>query len=231
MDQPPVPTVGLFAASIVLILHMYWSGPALAVVGRESTFITTSSVDGVQAPFDMVQRKVFVVPVVSPVIELVGEAEFVMIPDPETSVHFPVPVAGAFAASVAVVNPHTVWSGPAFAAVGTPLIVICIVSETSHGACPVVERVSVTIPAMISAALGVYVAFIVVLFGVKAPVPSLVQLLPGAFVIFPLNTTAGLVAQTTRLDPAFAVAKRETVIIASSVDGGQTPLETVQRNV
>ncbi|MBI3365435.1 MAG: hypothetical protein HY033_11050 [Ignavibacteriae bacterium] len=46
-------------------------------------------------------------------------------PDPLTTLHPPVPTDGVFPARVTVVNPQVaapVWSGPAFAVVGVPLI-------------------------------------------------------------------------------------------------------------
>ena len=48
----------------------------------------------------MVHLKIFV-PKPKPVTDVVGESEFVIIPDPDTSVHSPVPEVATFPAIVA----------------------------------------------------------------------------------------------------------------------------------
>ena len=65
-------------------------------------------------------------------------------------------------------------------------------------------KVSVTVPAVRSAALGVYTAFSVVLFGLKVPVPPL-QVAPVAPVTTPANVMAEALAQTVPLAPASTV--------------------------
>jgi hypothetical protein len=59
MLQLPVPTLAVFAASVVdeVLQARFWSAPALAVVGMAGTLITTSSVDE-QEPAVIVQRSV-----------------------------------------------------------------------------------------------------------------------------------------------------------------------------
>jgi len=64
-----------------------------------------SSVDEVHGPFEMVQRKVLA-PTLKPVTPEVGEEGVVTTPVPAITVHVPVPTAGVFPASVAVVA-HT----------------------------------------------------------------------------------------------------------------------------
>ena len=71
----------------------------------------TSSLDGVQVPLLIVQRKVLA-PAPKPVTVLVGLPGVVIVPVPLTSVQAPVPATGVFPAKAAT-NPHTVWSGPA----------------------------------------------------------------------------------------------------------------------
>jgi hypothetical protein len=89
------------------------------------------------------------------------------------------------------------WSTPAFT-VGA-LVILTVITEVTARHCPlpVVLNVNVTVPALISAALGVYVAFNVFAFGEKVPVPDVVHVppvLPPE--IFPFRLTAGLLAHT-----------------------------------
>ena len=55
----PVPTDGALADKVAgLTRHTFWSEPAAAAVGRAAKATATSSVLGVQDPFEIVQRKV-----------------------------------------------------------------------------------------------------------------------------------------------------------------------------
>ena len=54
-----------------------------------------------QGRFEMVQAKTFV-PKPNAVMEVVGDNEFVIVPIPEIKVQTPVPLAGAFAAMIAL---------------------------------------------------------------------------------------------------------------------------------
>ena len=56
----------------------------------------TSSVDGVQAPLEIVHRSTVVAPATNPVTVEVGEAGVVTEPAPEITVHSPVPTVGVF---------------------------------------------------------------------------------------------------------------------------------------
>ena len=76
----------------------------------------------------MVQPNTFA-PTPKPVTPEVGELEVVIVPAPETSVHEPVPTVGVLPARVAVAA-HTVWSGPALAALGVAITVIVPVAFT-----------------------------------------------------------------------------------------------------
>ena len=88
--------------------------------------IVTSSVFAAQGGLLIVQRNVYVDPIV-PVNVLVGLDGVVMFPPkPDTILQAPVPVAGEFPANVVDVRPHIagpVWSAPALAAVGSGLTV------------------------------------------------------------------------------------------------------------
>ena len=83
--------------------HRFWAGPALAAAAlRSNTRITTSSVVvfGTHGPLLMVHRSV-VVPTGMLVTAVVGEPGVVIVADPFTTVHVPVPGAvGVFPAMV-----------------------------------------------------------------------------------------------------------------------------------
>ena len=63
--------------------------------------------DAKQGAFAMVQAKTFV-PNGKPVIEVVGDNELVIVPDPEIKVHAPVPIAAVLAFIVAPAVVQTV---------------------------------------------------------------------------------------------------------------------------
>jgi hypothetical protein len=114
----PVPEVAVLPASVKdVLLQLTISVPALATVAAASLVSTTSSVE-VQVPLVVVQRSVTLVPAVTLVTVVVADAAVVMVADPETMLHAPVPVVGAVAAIVNVLVLHKVWSGPAAAVVG-----------------------------------------------------------------------------------------------------------------
>ena len=123
--QVPVPTVGVFPASVVLLLQMLWFGPAAAVVGGATPVMVTVDVEGVQGGLSIVHINTFG-PTPSPVTPEVSEEGVVIVPAPLTSVHVPVPTTAVFPAKVAVVE-QTVWFGPAIEVVGPPVFVIVTV--------------------------------------------------------------------------------------------------------
>ena len=138
--QEPVPTVGVFAAKVAVAPQIVWSGPALATLGLAVKVTTTSSVEGAQGEFAIVQRKVYTFPRVPMNAELGLLAEVIDPPVPEMMVHVPIPEVGVFAAKTAVF-PQTVWSEPAFAIVGVPVNVITTSSvDAVHGALAMVQR-------------------------------------------------------------------------------------------
>ena len=65
------------------------------------TTIATVEEEGEHGEFEIVHAKTFV-PIAKPVIEVVGESEFEITPDPETKVHTPEPTDGEFAAIIVV---------------------------------------------------------------------------------------------------------------------------------
>jgi hypothetical protein len=71
--------------------------PAFAMVGTGLTVIVTLETEGAQGALEMVHAKTLV-PDPKPVILVVGESEFVIVPLPETKVQAPVPVVAVFAA-------------------------------------------------------------------------------------------------------------------------------------
>lgn len=110
----PVPTTGLFPASVAVPAEtqMVWFGPARAVEGPTVNDILEELT---QVPLVMVHMKVLM-PAVNPVIEVVGESEFVMVPLPEIFVQVPVPPPVAVFAAITGTEPtHSVRLGPAFA--------------------------------------------------------------------------------------------------------------------
>ena len=119
---------------------------------------------------------------------------------------------------------HTATSGPAFT-VAAGAIVMCMAPLTApHGpAGSFVVSVSVTLPAAISAALGVYVAFSVEAFGLNVPAPPLHMALEAPPPITPASCTLGFDAHTVRSAPATTVAAGRIVIFTWSLTWGQVP--------
>ncbi len=118
-DQAPVPTVGLLAAMVnVLVLHCAISAPAFEVVGKALLVITTSSVELVQLPLLIVHLSVAELPAAKPVTVVVREDAVVIVAEPLINDQAPVPTVGLLAAMVNVLVLHCAISAPAFAVVG-----------------------------------------------------------------------------------------------------------------
>ena len=71
------------------------------MVGTSSTTIAIVAVDATQGAFEIVHEKIFV-PTASPVMDVVGDNEFVITPVPETKLHVPIPTVAEFALIVVV---------------------------------------------------------------------------------------------------------------------------------
>src|SRR5690606_29710686 len=115
MLQDPVPTTGVFAASVVVVLHSTWSGPATAAVGAASTVMVTSSLLPGQSPpaSEMVQRNVLDAPGVRSLTVVLGALGFAMVPVPLTKVQVPIsPAPAEFACNEVDVTLHNNWSSP-----------------------------------------------------------------------------------------------------------------------
>ena len=102
----PVPEVGVLPASVVVVEHNVWSGPALEVVGGAFLRTITVSLDGAQLPLLIVHTNVLF-PTDNPVTPEVGLPGVVTTDVPAITVHKPVPTEGVLPARVAVVK-HTV---------------------------------------------------------------------------------------------------------------------------
>ena len=94
---------------------------------------------------------------------------------------------------------------------------------------PVVVNVSVKLPEEISAAVGVYVALSVLLFGANTPSPP-VHCPPVAIVTLPANVVAALFAHFVWSGPAFAVGGEEKKMVIWSVTCVHVPFP-VELNV
>ena len=99
----PIPTSAGFAVMIVVGVEIQsvCDGPAIAVVGTSFTSIETVEEEGAQGAFAIVHAKTFV-PNPKPVIDVVGESEFVIVPLPETKVHTPAPAVAELADIIAL---------------------------------------------------------------------------------------------------------------------------------
>ena len=86
-----------------------------------------------------------------------------------------------------------------------------------------VVRVSVTVPAVISAAFGVYTAFSAAALGLKVPVPPLQVPEEAAPPTEPASVTFGELAHTVWSIPAFAVATGLIVTVIGTSGPMQPP--------
>jgi hypothetical protein len=98
----PVPDDGLFPAKVnVDVLHKDWSAPAADTVADASFLMTTSSVE-LHVPLVIVQRNVIFVFVGTEVNVEVADDGVVIVADPLTRLHAPVPEEGLLPAMVNV---------------------------------------------------------------------------------------------------------------------------------
>ena len=121
---------------------------------------------------------------------------------------------------------HVERAGPAFT-VGAVFIVNTLVEVTVvHGAVAPADKVSVTLPAVISAPLGVYVG-VKVVAPVNVPVPLLVQFTLVAFgALAPVILTAPALEQVVWFPPASGVgaAVIVKVFVEVTVEQGALPV-------
>ena len=117
-DQVPVvlPSVMLPVNAASEGLQMDWSGPAFTTAFSSTNIFTLSAL--LHTPWVIVHFNMTESPIMSPVIPEAGDAGVVIVAVPEITVQFPVPVAGIFPESVAVVTLHNILSVPAIAVVG-----------------------------------------------------------------------------------------------------------------
>lgn len=162
----------------------------------------------------MVHAKTFV-PRPKPVIEVVGESEFVMVPDPEINVHAPVPTTAVFAFMVVVGDEiQSVWFKPALAMVGISLTMIAIVDEeAAQGGFDIVHaKIFVPKANPVTDVVGER-EFVIVPApetNVHAPVPTIAVF--AAMIVF------GLLIQIVWLAPALAVVGLLFTTIATVAD-------------
>src|ERR1035441_5489826 len=98
----------------------------------------------------------------------------------------------------------------------------CAVAGPQGESWPVVLSVRVTVPALVSAADGLYVAFSVVAFGAKLPVPEDDQVpLVAPPPTVPPRAAVALPAQMVWLTPALAVGDGLMVTTTGAVTGPQ----------
>ena len=125
-DQIPFPETGVLPVrEAVVLLHKFWSVPALAVVGFGAIVICNWSELVLQGELAIDQSKMYV-PAISPVTEVFGELALVRVGEfgPLTNVQVPFPATGVFPERVVVVLLHKFWSVPALAIVGIGAIII-----------------------------------------------------------------------------------------------------------
>jgi hypothetical protein len=93
---------------------------------------------------------------------------------PLIHVQVPEPAEGALAAIVVPVTLHRIWSAPALELGARKMTSVMLLFAFRQGAALYAVRVRLTLPAEISAALGVYTGLRAVAL-LKVPVPDVVQ--------------------------------------------------------
>lgn len=177
IDHEPVPTDGIFPAIVKLGLeiHNVWLGPALATVGKLSTWILIVEVVVAQTPFEILHCKILI-PNARPVTVDVGLFGLVIVPNPEITDHVPTPVVGVLAANVAFGELiQTVWLGPAVEILGAGSTMIVIV-ETVCGQAPLFVMLHcstfVPSPTAVKLVVGLLILPIVALPEITDQVPT-----------------------------------------------------------
>ena len=94
--QVPTPLVAVLPDKVaVVVLHRFWSVPALAAVEGKAMFIVTSSVLVLHAPLLIVQRNTVLLPAVIPVTVVVGLLAVAIVHVPLTILHATLPLTAA----------------------------------------------------------------------------------------------------------------------------------------
>ena len=186
--------------------------------------ITTVSLDGGQLALLIIQTNVLA-PTLRFVTPEVGSVGVVTLPVPVRTVHAPVPTDGALAANVTVVE-QTVWSSPAFAAVGDASRVITTVSFEEGQLKLLIVQTNELAPTLRLVTPEVGSPGVVTIPDpartVQAPVPTVAVLAANVVVV----------EHTVSSGPAFAVVgDASRVITTVSFEEGQLKLLTVQTNV
>lgn len=216
-DHTPVPIVGVFPAKVAVVTQArFWFAPAAATVGAALLVIITSSKEAVHGGLEIVHLKVLA-PTPRAVSPEVDDPGVVIVPEPPTRVHVPLPVPGVFPASVAVVA-QIVWSDPAAAVVDVPLLVMITSSKDAvHGG---LEIVHLNVLAPTPRAVSPEVADPGVVI-VPEP-PTRVHVPVPVTGVFPARTA--VVAQIVWSDPAAAVVGAALfVMITSSKEDKHEP--------
>ena len=207
-DDAPPPTCP-FSVTDELLAHTATSLPAFEVPGGSIVIVAWSDT-ALQLPLLVdVNVSITLPAVTSPALHWYVALSVVLF-----GTNVPVPVVVQIPVLVGPeilpLNPtfrlltHVTWSLPAFTD-GAARIVMVILSVTGKQfPMPVDVIVSVTVPAEISAAVGVYTAFIAVVDGAYVPFPP-DHIAPPATVKVPLSVTVGLLAHDVWLAPAFTV--------------------------
>lgn len=105
----PTPVTAGFPAIVTepVLRQIVWLGPAAAAVGGGFPVIVTCDTEVTHGKLIILHLKTLA-PIPKPVIVVVGDNEFVMVPAPEIKIHEPVPITGLLAAIVAVAVVQTV---------------------------------------------------------------------------------------------------------------------------
>jgi hypothetical protein len=98
----PIPTVGVLPVKVVLDAHKVCVGPALATVGKSSRCIKTVELFEAHTPLSIVHANTLL-PTPIDVMFVFGEPGLLMLPEPDTNVHVPVPTTGVLPANTVLV--------------------------------------------------------------------------------------------------------------------------------
>jgi hypothetical protein len=130
--------------------------PALAISGKALVVMVTLETEAAHGELLIDQVKT-VIPAVNPVSVEEGDNELVIIPEPDTLIHTPVPVAGALPARVVEpVLTQTVWFVPAFEMEGGAIpVIVTLAEDGAHGLFEIVHRKTFgPIPSPVMVVLG-----------------------------------------------------------------------------